>query len=225
MKLAFRDIEPFVKKPDPAARVILVYGPDDGLMRERSKAIGGTVVEDLNDPFNVAALSADLLLEDPAKLNDEANAMSMMGGDRLIRIENATDKLTPLLKEYLEAPSAHSLIILEAGELGPRSSLRQLCEKAKNAAALPCYVEDERDLGEDVGVGEEPDRRPGFFGFADHFEAAGGHATRERLRMALARPLHLELQLDGQRVHDRHTDAVESTRDLVAVLVELPAGV
>ena len=54
MKLTFREIEPFVKKPNPAARVVLIYGPDDGLMRERSKMISQSIVKDLNDPFNVA---------------------------------------------------------------------------------------------------------------------------------------------------------------------------
>lgn len=146
MKLAFRDIEPFVKNPNPAIRLILVYGPDSGLMQERAKTIGKSVVEDINDPFNVAVLSTDQLVEDPARLTDEAGAISMMGGDRLIRIENAGDKLTPLVKEYLEAPSGSTLVILEAGELGPKSSLRMACEKAKNAAALPCYVEDARDI-------------------------------------------------------------------------------
>ncbi|MCC6598317.1 MAG: DNA polymerase III subunit delta [Alphaproteobacteria bacterium] len=147
MKLSFRDIESFVKKPNPAARVILIYGPDSGLMKERSKTIGLSVVADINDPFNAVTLSADGLGEDPARLADEAFAISMMGGDRLIRIENAADKLTPLLKDYLQNPGENALVLLEAGELGPRSTLRLLCEKAKNAAALPCYIEDERDLG------------------------------------------------------------------------------
>lgn len=147
MKLAFRDIEPFVKKPDPAARVVLVYGPDGGLMKERSKAIGLSVVADINDPFNAVTLRADMLGEDPARLADEAAAISMMGGDRLIRVEDAGDRLAPLIKAYLEFPSRHALVVLEAGELGPKSALRLLCEKAGNAAALPCYVEDERDLG------------------------------------------------------------------------------
>lgn len=146
MKLSFRDIEPFVKAPRPEARVILVYGPDNGLMKERAKTMGLTIVEDINDPFNAVTLSTDALNEDPARLSDEAGAISMMGGNRLIRIEDAGDKLTTLLKTYLEAPSETALVILEAGELGPRSSLRKLCESAKNAAAVPCYVEDERDL-------------------------------------------------------------------------------
>lgn len=146
MKIPFRDIEPFVKSPNPAARVILIYGPDDGLMHERAKAIGLTIVHDINDPFNAVNLSTNILLDDPARLSDEACALSMMGGQRLIRIQEASDKLTPLIKGYLENPSAEALIILEAGELGPRSSLRKLCESAKNAAAIPCYIEDERDL-------------------------------------------------------------------------------
>jgi DNA polymerase-3 subunit delta len=146
MKLTFRQIEPFVKSPDPAARVILVYGPDDGLMRERAKTMARSVVADLNDPFNAVTLSNAQLVDDPARLHDEASAFSMMGGARLIRVEDADDKITPLIKAYLEAPSAQNLVILEAGELGPRSNLRSLVEKAKNAAAVPCYVEDERDL-------------------------------------------------------------------------------
>lgn len=147
MKLAFRQIEPFVKSPDPVARVVLVYGPDDGLMRERAKLMGKTVVADLNDPFNAVTLSARTLIDDPARLMDEALALSMMGGARLIRIEDADDKLATLIKDYLTAPSAQNLVILEAGELGPRSPLRTLIEKAPNAAAVPCYVEDARDLG------------------------------------------------------------------------------
>jgi len=164
MKLSFRDIEPFVKNPNPAARVVLVYGPDSGLMKERAKTIGLSIVDDINDPFNAVTISNDTLADDPARLSDEANAMSMMGGGRLIRVEGASDKLTNYIKAYLEAPNDQALIILEAAELSPRSSLRKLCESSKNAAAVPCYVEDERDLGrliretiQGANLGIEPD--------------------------------------------------------------------
>lgn len=146
MKLTWKEIDPFVKKPNPAARVILVYGPDHGLMKERATTIAKTVVTDINDAFNVSVLSSDLITDDPARLFDEAGAMSMMGGARLIRIENAADKITPILKDYLKSPSPENLVLLEAGELGKNSSLRLLCEKAGNAAAIPCYVDDERAI-------------------------------------------------------------------------------
>ena len=146
MKLTYRNIAGFLNNPDPEARVILVYGPDHGLVRERAELLGRKQVQDLNDPFNVVSLTPEQLAEDPARLHDEANAISMMGGNRLIQIKDGADKLTALLKPYLDNPSRDTLIVIEAGELSPRSSLRALCERAANAAALPCYVEDERDL-------------------------------------------------------------------------------
>jgi len=146
MKLAFRDIEAFVAKPDPKARVAVVYGPDSGLVVERAALIGKTQVPDLTDPFNVAILTTDLLMGDPARLDDEAFAQSLMGGNRLVIIKDGADALTPLIKEYLAKPSNDTLVIIEAGELGTKSSLRALAEKSANAAAVPCYVEDARDL-------------------------------------------------------------------------------
>lgn len=146
MKLSFGQIEAFVAKPAPAARVILIFGPDIGLVRERAKIIGRQVVADLNDPFNAVTLSGDMLAADPARLYDETSAMSMMGGDRLIRIEEGEDKLKPLIEDYLKSPSAQNLVLIEAGALSAKSALRLLCEKSKAAAAIPCYVDEGRDL-------------------------------------------------------------------------------
>ena len=148
MKLAFKQIEPFVKSPDPKARVILVYGPDQGLMKERSTTIAKTAISDLNDPFNVVTFTADKIINDPASFYDEANSQSLMGGNRVLFIKDAADNINIILKEYLENPSNETLVIVEAYDLGPRSSLRKLCETKKNAAAVPCYIDDERTLAQ-----------------------------------------------------------------------------
>ncbi|MBN8520491.1 MAG: DNA polymerase III subunit delta [Alphaproteobacteria bacterium] len=148
MKLTWKQIDPFVKSPDKKARAILVYGPDDGLMRERAKAMGLTVVKDLADPFNVTVLNEQILLDDPARLIDEALSMSMMGGAKLIRVEGASDKISPVFHAYLENPSLDNVVIVEAGELSPKSPLRALFEKSPHAAALPCYVEDEKSVAQ-----------------------------------------------------------------------------
>ena len=150
MKLSWKQIDPFLKSPDPTARVVLVYGPDDGLMRARIKQLALHVVADLNDPFNVTVLDAGQIADDPALLVDEASAMSMMGGDRLVKIENGGNNIVPALKSYLENPSSHTLVLIEAGELSTKSALRLLCEKDKQAAALPCYVEDGRNLSSTI---------------------------------------------------------------------------
>lgn len=146
MKLTYKQIEPFVANPDKNARVIVIYGPDQGLVRERSKTIGHTIIQDLQDPFNSVIFTPDKISDDPALFFDEAQAQSLMGGNRLITIREGADSLTSHIKSYLESPSLDTLVIVEAGDLGPRSSLRKLAESAKNAAALPCYIDDENNL-------------------------------------------------------------------------------
>lgn len=148
MKIQPKQTDEFIRNPARGVAVALIYGPDEGLVRERAKTLGLTVVSDLNDPFNAVEIPAETVVDDPARLADEAASISMMGGRRLIRIRDGSDKMTAALKSFLaDAAPSENLIVIEAGDLGPRSSLRLLCEKADNAAAVACYVEDERDLG------------------------------------------------------------------------------
>jgi DNA polymerase-3 subunit delta len=82
MKLQGAAIERFLSRPDPAARAVVLYGGDEGLIRERARRLGRHVVEDLNDPFRVAVLTADAVAADPALLADEASSLSQAGRNR-----------------------------------------------------------------------------------------------------------------------------------------------
>lgn len=163
MKLTTRDIGPFLDKR-PTAPVILIYGPDHGLIAERARILGQYIVSDLNDAFNTATLTGDQVAGDPARFFDETAAISMLGGDRLIRVQNATDGLTGTLKTYLQSPHPGTWVILTADDLSPKSTLRKLAEADKNAVALPCYIEDAANLTKliaaktrDAGLRIDPD--------------------------------------------------------------------
>jgi DNA polymerase-3 subunit delta len=145
-------IDGFVKKPSPAVAAVLLYGPDEGLIRERMNLLTGNVVADIRDPFNVVELAAKQLAENPARLMDEVLSISMLGGRRVVRVHGAGDDVTPAVRSVLDALGpADNLVLISGGELSPRSSLRLLFENAENGAAIPCYVEDERDIGRVIG--------------------------------------------------------------------------
>lgn len=147
MKLPFKDIEPFVKKMPPHILAVLIYGPDEGLARERLNILTRQVVADIQDPFNIAEFTGDQLSDQPSKLIDEAQSISMLGGRRVVRLRGASDSISGIVKETLsQLKPGDNLVLVEAGELPPRSSLRDLFERAENAAALPCYVDDARDI-------------------------------------------------------------------------------
>lgn len=145
MKLTTRDIDGFLKKR-PVQAVVLVYGPDHGLVKKRVGVIATHVTPDLNDPFNVAMLTGDQVAQDSARLNDEAQAMSLMGGDRVVLVRGAGDNVTMAVKAYLTNPSPRSLVIIEAEDLSTKSSLRKLIESDARSVAVPCYIQDIDDI-------------------------------------------------------------------------------
>ena len=102
MKIEPRQVDAFLKKPDPKIRGVVIYGNDDGLIAERALALAKTVCEDLKDPFRVVDIGGDALKGDPARLADEFGAMSLMGGRRVIRVRPAGEETTAALENLVE---------------------------------------------------------------------------------------------------------------------------
>lgn len=149
MKLAPARLGAFLRAPDPALRALLVFGPDGGLVRERADRLAGSVAPDPGDPFRVADATAAALAADPARLHDEAAAQSLTGGRRLVRVREAGDVVAPLFEQFLRSPPpGDSVVLVEAGDLPKRSSLRKIFEASPLAAAIACYADGPRELEE-----------------------------------------------------------------------------
>ncbi len=147
MKLSAREVDGFLKAPGKVAGV-LIYGPDQGLVSTRARAIANQIVSGPDQDFNRTELTEEQLLQDEPRLADELSAMSLMGGRRLIWLRDAGDKSGAIIKQALaqlpDAIPAHEqhYLLVSAAELTPRSALRVLFEQEPTLAALPCYKEE-----------------------------------------------------------------------------------
>ena len=141
------DINVFLAKPNPAQPVVLVYGPDAGLVRERAEALVRAAVDDINDPFSLARLSGDDLASEPTRLVEEANTIPLFGGRRAVWVKAGGRNFTPAVEALLGAAAPDCRVVIEAGELRKNAPLRVVCERARNAVALPCYIDNAQDLG------------------------------------------------------------------------------
>ncbi|MBW4091619.1 MAG: DNA polymerase III subunit delta [Proteobacteria bacterium] len=144
MKLDARGVGAFLRDPG-ACRVVLLYGDDTGLIRERAQGLIRLVAGALDDPFRVA----DLAREAVAQLPDEAASLSLIGGRRVVRVRDATDAATDAVKAVL-AGRAPALVVLESPGLAARSRLRTLVEAAPDGAAIGCYPDEGRNLTETI---------------------------------------------------------------------------
>ncbi len=139
MKPAARELDTFIARLPPKIRAVLLYGPDQGLVAERSALVRRQWLDDLGDPLAQTTLSADEVRQDPARLADESQAYSMLGGRRLVRVSDAGDAATTAIASVLELDAVEAPLLVEARDLPASSSLRKLFEKAAQAAAVPCY--------------------------------------------------------------------------------------
>jgi DNA polymerase-3 subunit delta len=136
----------YVSRPDPSRPVVLVYGPDSGLVHERAQALVKAAVDDPADAFSLIRIDGDDLSANPFRLVEEANTIPMFGGRRAIWVRAGSRNITPAVESAIAQPGADCRIVIEAGDLRKNAPLRSLCEGAKNAAAIGCYSDGERDI-------------------------------------------------------------------------------
>lgn len=147
------DIDRFLSAPDPSVRAVLLHGKDRSGVSERAQKLCHTVVDDLNDPFNVTVLTDSDLDGEDGRLEDALTALSMIGGRRLIRVRLAGAKtaaerlLADALARHLEGRfNPDAMLVIEADALARDSALRKAAEAAPGAAAIACYEDETGDV-------------------------------------------------------------------------------
>lgn len=137
-KLDARRIAGFLADPG-GARIVLVFGEDGGLVRERADVLVRAVAGD--DPFRLVDVPREAAAKDAGLLAAEAATPALTGGRRLVRVRDATDGLAAAAKAVL-AGQGPGVVLLEGGSLDGRKGLRAALEKAgPEAAVIACYAE------------------------------------------------------------------------------------
>jgi DNA polymerase III subunit delta len=126
--------------------VVLIYGPDAGLVDERCKLLAARAVADVHDPFQLVRLHGDQIAARSERLAEEAGAIALLGERKVIMVQAGDKPFDRGVKLVLEGPPIGNLVIVQAGDLGKQSPLRTLCERAPRAAALPCYPSSPQEL-------------------------------------------------------------------------------
>ncbi len=160
MKLDARRVEAFLDAPG-ACNVVLLFGDDIGLMRERSNRLIHAIAGALDDPFRVS----DLEREAVGRIAEEMSNRSLMGGRRVVRIRDVTESALSAVTAVL-GQKGDTLLVLEASSLNSRSKLRGALDRAPDAVTIGCYPLDAAALDQVIvatlarfGVTVEADAR------------------------------------------------------------------
>lgn len=126
---------------------LLIYGPDQGLVHERGQQVLKVLEKKLDDPMATSSFSGEELQAEPDRVFVELATQSLFGGQRIVYVKGDYNQLGTALKGTFDNPNANHLII-EAGNLTPRSPLRKLFETSRNTICLPCYADSDADIAQ-----------------------------------------------------------------------------
>jgi DNA polymerase III subunit delta len=207
-----------VDQPAANVRFYLFHGPDEG----QSRALAARLMEALGAAKFLLASGA--VKSDPASLADEAGAMSLFGGKRLVWIEPATKDIEEGVAALLEGPQPESPVVAIAGALTRASPLLKLAETSPLAVAFAAYApegqEAERmviDLGRRFGLKISP---PVAARLADSADNDQSIVAQELQKLALyidASP-HSPKELDQGAIDDVGADNSEGNFQRLADL-------
>ena len=161
MKLSGRDAKAFFRHPDTSKGGLLIYGSD--AMRvalARQKVVQAWAGDNAENEMRLTRISGGDLRKDETLAGDAMRAQGFFPGPRLVLVEDATDANCAALLLALDSwqPDDGSLVVT-AGSLTTRSSLRKTFEAHKNAFAAPVFDDpldraEIEDIANAAGLGE-----------------------------------------------------------------------
>ncbi len=141
MKLTGRDAQAYFRKPDPDAAGLLLYGEDAmRVAMKRQEVLATLLGPEAEAEMRLTRLAAADLRRDPAALLDAVKAQGFFPGPRAVLVDDAADGVTQAVRAALDDwRRGDAQIVVTAGALQARSTLRKLFEGAKTAYAAPLY--------------------------------------------------------------------------------------
>ncbi len=160
MKADRGQIERALDAAADSVRLFLLYGPDEAASRELSARLGKALGQDAER----IDLTGAVLKADPARLADEAAAISMFGGRRYIRVDPAGDETVGAVEALLQATAAGNPVVMIAGTLRKDSPLLKLALAHPAVLSLVSYPPEGGDadrlvmqMGRAAGLSMRPD--------------------------------------------------------------------
>jgi len=141
MKLSALDAASYFRKPDSNGAGLLIFGAD--AMRvaiKRQDVIQALVGPTGEEEMRLTRMTGAELRKDPALLGDAIKAQGFFPGARVVFVEEAGDSVTkaiaPAMADWAQGDAQ---IIVTAGQLTAKSSLRKLFEGHTSAYAVGIY--------------------------------------------------------------------------------------
>jgi DNA polymerase-3 subunit delta len=141
MKATEARLKTALDRPPPDLRLYLLHGPDEST----ALALAGRLAAGMGAEVERIDLDPATLKSDPARLSDEAAALSLFGGARFIRVTGAGEECAEAVDTLLSAERAGNPVVMIAPTVKASAKLVKAAIDSDRALAFACYPPNARD--------------------------------------------------------------------------------
>ena len=145
MKAKLYQLQSLLNKLGSPYNAVIFYGTDEGEIQKGFQEVK-RFLNVTPDNFNISSISDDDLKKNSLVLTDEANTVSLIGGQRILLVEDASNLTKQSLVDFLDKQKTNALLIIKSGNLSKSSALRVEAEQNPFVLAFACYPPTESDL-------------------------------------------------------------------------------
>ena len=129
------------------ARFFLLHGADDSEVDRIARRLMASALGEGGERVDLT--SADVKA-DPARVGDEAAALSLFGGHRAIRLTIGREDISDVIEALLDQPGADNPVIASAGNLNAANRVLKLAQSHAAARVLLCAPPGAEQVAADV---------------------------------------------------------------------------
>lgn len=141
-----RDLQRFLAGGWKSFPIVLIFGGDEGGVREAAEKVISQAAGPDPDPLNKIELTGDAVAADPARLADEMRAIGMFGGPRVVHVRNLGKLPIGAIEALADEPAEGALLVLEGGDLKKDAAIRKLADKHKRIAGAQINLDTARNV-------------------------------------------------------------------------------
>ena len=142
VKLNANLIDTWLNKVPGGLNHFLIYGPEQG----KAQAVCHKLINYFKKKFtelDLQRFNYKQLKDHPMLLIDEVMSLSLLGGQKVIIVDESAATLSKELLTFLKTPNkSNALLIFLSEELKPTSNLRKSFEDGAASIAIACYKDD-----------------------------------------------------------------------------------
>ena len=154
MKIDSKYFEQYVQKNHQNYKVILLYGPNLGLVNLLYNKTIISLNIDINDPFNVTKINGTEFKESPFILEDNINTFNILTEKKFILLDllhiSINKNIENIVLNSIVSNDVNYLLIIKAGNIGSQNKLVKHFENSGNSVLTVCYEENANEIKNNI---------------------------------------------------------------------------